>query len=230
MTKTKKTIMWATIACLLVVGVAGGAVGVTYSRYASSGTGTGSATIAYWDVAVAPTDSTSVSVYASPSATEYSSESYSEGLARSTTSDLLLAATLTNSGDVAAAVKVSVVENSLSYTLRGNVDTSSESTNIENYLSATSLAAHFKVELYQSTSEDGSSTTELGDDVTLPASTVGSESVRTNSYLYIYCDLVWTSDTGEDCFGDTADAFDTWIGTNVESINFELSYTAVQAA
>ncbi len=228
MTKTKKTIMWSVLACLLVAGVAGGAIGVTYARYSSTGTGTGSATVAYWDVAVSPAESTSVSVYAAPSADAYGTDTYSEDAARSAKSDLITAATITNSGDVAATVTVEQT-GTLGYTLRDGVDSDSESENIAKYLSADSLAAHFQVELFQSTTAGDSSPSELGGEVTLPAATVVTE-VRTASYLYIYCDLVWTSDTDSSCYGAEADAFDTWVGTNVASIDFTLSYSAVQAA
>ncbi len=223
MTKEKKTIMWSSIACLCALAIAGGTIGVTYARYTTSSTGSGAAAVAYWDVAVTPTDSAEISIYAYPDATEYSSE------ARTHTSDLQLAATIVNSGDVAATVTVAST-GSLSYTLRsGAEDKSSEAAAI---LTEAALAAHFEVELFQGTNQDGTDKTALGGTLDLAAKTE-----NTPTTAYIFCDLIWKSDvtytentTEVVCTGDAADEFDTFVGTYVESINFGLSYVASQKA
>ncbi|MCD8194929.1 MAG: hypothetical protein LUD22_01325 [Coprobacillus sp.] len=220
MTKTKKTIMWSTIACLAAVAVAGGAVGVTYARYASTGTGTGTAEIAYWDVAITANDSTDVKAYAAPSAAEYTEESYSADAARTNTSSLILAATVANSGNVAASVTITQ-EGGFGYTLREGGDTSTTE-HIE------TLDDHFAVKLFvgdaDSYTSEGDGLSELSGPID-----VGAAYESTATAKYIYCEVVWTSDI-DGCFGDDADAFDTWIGTNVEYLTFTLAYSATQAA
>ncbi len=217
MTKTKKTIMWSSIACLCALAIAGTTVGVTYARYTTSDTGSGAAAVAYWDVAVTPTDSTEITIYASPSAEEYSDAP------RTSKSDLQLAAYIVNSGDVAATVTVTQ-SGTLGFTLReGAKVTQSDA---EAYLTAEVLAAHFTVELYQATTAGGDTAT-LGGPIELAAATV-SEGTRIPTEAYIYCDLLWTTDV-DGLTGADADAFDTYVGTNVESITFGLSYTASQS-
>ena len=45
--------------------------------------------------------------------------------------------------------------------------------------------------------------------------------------LYVYAEVTWTSDVG-DLTGVNADKRDTWIGENVTSVSYTLSYTAEQ--
>ncbi len=214
MTKRKKTIMWSTIACLLVAGVAGTAVGVTYARFSSTGTGKGTATIAYWDVAINSSEDVTIKTYASPSADTYEGgENYDASYARTSTSDLMLAATVTNSGNVDALVNISQT-GGFGYELRDGV-TSNDDTN--NYLD--NLDSHFSVKLFQSDEGDITSDTDLDD--------LSTFTLTASETAYIYCEVVWTSDIAT-CFGKDADTFDTWIGTNVDYLTFTLAYTAIQ--
>lgn len=81
----------------------------------------------------------------------------------------------------------------------------------------------FTVSLYYGTTEEADKATN-----TITSGTALTTLGKGNTY-YIYAEVTWTTaDSGED--GTKGDALDTWVGNNVGSIVYNLSYTAVQAS
>ena len=80
----------------------------------------------------------------------------------------------------------------------------------------------FSIKLWYGTTNDAEkATTEI---------TSGSTEIplnATNGVIYIYAEVIWTSDT-ENITGTDADERDTWIGENVTSVSYNISYKAVQ--
>ena len=55
-------------------------------------------------------------------------------------------------------------------------------------------------------------------------------SIAANGSVHIYAEVIWTTDYDGGQNADNYDALDTWIGQNIESVTYTISYTAVQAS
>ena len=181
-------------------------LGSTFARYTSSSSGSASLKVAKWSVSM-PADSTEVDFkQLSPSMKEYANTP------RTNSTGKIHVATITNSGDVNAEVTLTVgALPTLTNTL---VDDWGE-------YSETEIKGLFSIKLYTNTSNsaegatlwDGSSKFQLN--------------VDGNKELYIFAEVIWTSDD-ETVFDDDADARDTWVGQNITKVSYNISYTAVQ--
>ena len=191
-------------------------LGSTFARYASGGSGTASIGVAEWDVAITPETSFEVETNKiSPSMDVY------DGTARTHESDGFAVATIINTGDVDAKVTVTVGEE-ISFTMQDSCEFGSGIfVDGESYTGTAATEEQvedlFTIKLYT----DADCTTELSEKTNTVAAESGS--------LTIYAQITWTSDdTGTNAA--YADALDTWVGENVTSLSFTLSYTAVQAS
>ena len=210
--------------------ISGCFVGTTLARYASQGSGSATTSVANWRVSItgeAVSDSDSASMAfsdLSPSDEEWSSS----GATRKHSTDKKLVATIVNAGEVDATVTVSVdtaVDNVKVYGL-GSDSNAASTTEVSSWgkYSKAIVLGLFTVDLYYGTTTGANNATN-----TITSGTALTTLGKGNTY-YIYAEVTWTTaDSGEDD-GTAGDALDTWVGNNVGSIVYNLSYTAVQAS
>lgn len=216
MTKRKNVVSKMLLLVLILTLISCCFLGSTFARYTSSGSGTGTLQVAKWDISNTH-DETDVSFkQLSPAKEEY----VEEGPARTNTTGKILVATITNKGDVDAEVEVTAENIVITKVDSANYGTAGIAT--EANPTTEEVEAVFSIKLYKGNSASELATanlTELGAKETVAA---------TNGTLYIYAEVTWTSDVGE-ITGATADKLDTWIGQYVTSVQWTISYTAVQS-
>ena len=205
-------------------------LGSTFARYTSGGDGSATVTVAKWDVNDTLTDDTAVEFGSlSPSQKGYASKAD----VSNTTGEKLIGM-ITNSGAVNATVTFAV--DSQQYK-NGASDASFDATGYSwadsavsgNGASQAQVEALFSVNLYW-----GTENTWKDEWATSNAITVGETTVPLNAgaQIYIFAEVVWTTpySTDSESQGALCDAVDTWVGQNVTSVVYEISYTAVQAS
>lgn len=226
MTKRKGIVSKVVLVLVVLTLISGCFVGTTLARYASQGSGSATTSVANWRVSItgaAVSDSASMEF----SDLSPSDEEWSSGVTRKHSTDKELVATIVNAGEVDATVTVSVdttVDNVAVYGLKSDSNDASatEVSSWGEYSKATVLGL-FTVSLYYNTTDDADTATVF------TSGTALSDALAPNNTYYIYAEVTWTTaDSGED--GTKGDALDTWVGNNVGSIVYNLSYTAVQAS
>ncbi len=226
MTKRKGIVSKVVLVLVVLTLISGCFVGTTLARYASQGSGSATTSVANWRVSItggAVSDSASMKF----SDLSPSDEEWSNGVTRKHSTDKKLVATIVNAGEVDATVTVRVdttVDNVKVYGLGSESNDASltEVSSWGDYNKATVLGL-FTVSLYYGTTEEADKATN-----TITSGTALTTLGKGNTY-YIYAEVTWTTaDSGED--GTKGDALDTWVGNNVGSIVYNLSYTAVQAS
>ncbi len=239
MAKRNKAILWSCVAAIAALLVALVFVGVTFARYSSTNTGSGSATVALWDVNATPAEVSSSAF--SPSAE--SPENKDATNARTNTSDYIEVATLVNNGNVEATVAINEVTSEditlVFYTTACNTCIDSNGLWTGNTCSCetdpsktgycdfcvgyatygTTAVNHFSLTLAYN-NDGGDSYTDLTDNTTFTVAAGETE--------YLYAKVTWTSDI-IDCVGTAADAFDTWCGHYLSSISFVITFEAYQS-
>ena len=216
MTKRKSVVSKILLLVVLLTLVSCCFLGSTFARYTSGGSGSATLTVAKWDVSHGEGDIALEFEKLSPAMEVYDSTD------RTNATGKILVATITNKGDVDA--EVSVVADNIKITKIDGASYASEPDGIATAENPTEAEVKevFSIKLYKGTKADEEKTAslaELGAKETVSAS---------NGVLYIYAEVTWTSDT-DSIKGETADKRDTWIGKNVTSVGWDLSYTAVQA-
>lgn len=227
MTKRKGIVSKVVLVLVVLTLISGCFVGTTLARYASQGSGSATTSVANWRVSItgaAVSDSASMAFSdLSPSDEEWSSS----GATRKHSTGRKHVATIVNAGEVDATVTVRVdttVDNVKVYGLESdsNAASTTEVSFGGEYSKATVLSL-FTVDLYYNTTNDAGTATKF------TSGTALSDALAPEHTYYIYADVTWTTaDSGED--GTKGDALDTWVGNNVGSIVYNLSYTAVQAS
>ena len=207
-------------------------LGTTFARYTTGDSGVASVNVAKWDLDITLTDNTP-----SGDSIEYnfgklspSMDSYTdtEGKDATNTTDYKYVAYITNNSDVNATVTLSA-DATPTYVLnngRGFVDQANdyEYNNglYGNGVSEAQADEVFSINLYYTKSQGSNYTAAEDAEIEL----AGKDA------LYIYAKVTWTthySGLGEDsCV--LADAIDTWLGENLASLSWNISYTAVQAS
>ena len=204
MTKRKNVVSKMLLLVVILTLISCCFLGSTFARYTSSGSGKGTLQVAKWDVSHGEGNIEVTFDKLSPKKEAY------EGSPRTHSTGKTLVATINNKGDVGALVTVTAEE----------VVVNTEAT----YTDPTEAEVKevFSIELwYGTTSGADNATTKI---------TSGSTKIplnATNGVIYIYAEVIWTSDT-EGTTGEAADVRDTWIGKNVTSVSYNISYTAVQ--
>lgn len=201
MKKSKKSFSRLLFGVVLLTLISCCFLGNTFARYLSTGSGTGSVSVAKWSVSHGEGEIAVDFGKLSPS-----KEAYVDS-ARSHTSDKVKVATLSNDGEVSALVTLTIGDTVLS-------TTSSYTTYTEEVVKGL-----FSFDLYYSTETDSAeaATSEYTTEVELDS----------GAKMYIYATVTWTSDD-DSTTGEDADARDTWVGQNVTSVGTSFSYTAVQ--
>lgn len=196
-------------------------LGSTFARYTSSGSGTATTGVAKWDVSLANEGSlTQTFADLSPAQERYT------GTLRTNSTGKVKVAELSNKGDVAARVTFTF-DATATIAYSGNGDFASTDEGGENKPDAESdVQGLFSIKLYYSTGED--SATAATEEMTSGRTTV--DLAKGSGKVYVYAEVIWASndaESGSDS-GEAADKLDTWVGENVVSISFKISYTAEQ--
>lgn len=226
MTKRKSVVSKILLLVVLLTLVSCCFLGSTFARYTSGGKGSATLTVAKWDVSHGEDDIALEFEKLSPAKEEYDSTD------RTNATGKILVATITNKGDVDATVSLTVgpeiifkgvdgkvvgAEDDASTTVFGQNGVATDGTPTE-----AEVKEVFSIKLYKGTKADEEKTANLDE---LGATETVSASI---GVLYIYAEVTWTSDSAT-ITGPTADIRDTWIGKNVTSVGWDLSYKAVQA-
>lgn len=178
-------------------------VGFTFARYTSTGSGAASVTVAKWDISSDLTGTTSVDFdKLSPSKDVYVST------ARTNKTAVKKVMTITNNSDVAANITIEA----------GDITLTQLSTPVAGAATYSEENAKkvFSIELYS----DAAGNTKLS---------TNAIEVAAGGTLDVYAAVIWTSDV-DTMTGDAADANDTMIAQNVASVEYAITYTAVQAS
>lgn len=189
-------------------------LGSTFARYISTESGNATMQVAKWSINVTNGEdgdaTTAVFDKLSPSKDNYVSTSEP----RKNSTGRVLVATIKNTGDVDALVSFTVGE----AVLKGTGDAEIESWG--SYSEAT-VQGLFSIALYTNTMGNAEGATAYK-----PGETEAINVVATSGALYVYAEVTWTS---QDAISEQyADGLDTWVGQNVESVAYALTYTAVQ--
>lgn len=229
MTKRKGIVSKVVLVLVVLTLISGCFVGTTLARYASQGSGSATTSVANWRVSITGDAVSSDSASMAFSDLSPSDEAWSSGATRKHSTGKKLVATIVNAGEVDATVTVSVDTTVDNVKVYGLTDSSNDASTSEvsfvdsSYDKATVLSL-FSVALYYGTSDGAANATN-----SITSGTALTTLAPSNTY-YIYAEVTWTTaDSGEDD-GTAGDALDTWVGNNVGSIVYNLSYTAVQAS
>lgn len=231
MTKRKGIVSKVVLVLVVLTLISGCFVGTTLARYASQGSGSATTSVANWRVSITGNAVSGSAPMAfsdlSPSDEPWSSGVTSDAPRKHSTGKKLVA-TIVNAGEVDATVTVSVDTTDANVKVYGLSSDSNAASTTEvsfggEYSKATVLDL-FTVDLYYGTTEGASNATN-----TITSGTALRDALAPEHTYYIYAEVTWTTaDSGED--GTAGDALDTWVGNNVGSIVYNLSYTAVQAS
>lgn len=199
-------------------------LGTTMARYTSKSSGKASISVATWNVAVTNTQQTTAVFDAlSPDKDAYQGgDSYVTNNVRTHDSDPELLLTVVNSGEVAANITVGYEAPTYE-----NAEGSPVTTFGDDDTGELSMDGVFTIQLYYGTAPTW--------DNSYLSNTITNNTQLTDSLaadggtIYIYGIVTWTSDT-VGVFGPGADVRDTWIGQNIETVNWTLNCTAVQAS
>ena len=209
MTKKKSIVSKLLLLVLLLTLVSCCFLGSTFARYTSGGKGSATVSVAKWEITEGDGSiKFDVTNKLSPNMDTY------EGTPRTSTTGKILVATIRNTGDVDALVTLTKGElqfaSNAAYgqgvATDGGIPTADE------------IKEVFSITLYTNTTYDKGTATEYTQECEVAAKT---------GVLYVYAEVVWTSDTAK-ITGDNADKRDTYIGKYITEISYELSYTAVQ--
>lgn len=184
-------------------------LGSTFARYTSSESGTGTLEVATWKLSLEGDEMDVNFNRLSPSKEVYSSE------ARSNSTGRLLVATIEYEVDVETILTFTTGE----AVFGGTPTYGTKGVATDGIPTETEVKEVFSIALYVSENTDNAEGATAYSEMTLEADTNGT--------IYLYAEVTWTSDT-DTIKGADADARDTWIGENVTSVSYAISYTAVQ--
>lgn len=227
MTKRKGIVSKVVLVLVVLTLISGCFVGTTLARYASQGSGSATTSVANWRVSITGDAVSSDSASMAFSNLSPSADAWEAETTRSHSTDKIKVATIQNAGEVDATVTVSVDTTEANVKVYGlgsdsNAASTTEVSSWGGYSKATVLGL-FTVDLYYNTTDDADTATEF------TSGTALRDALAPEHSYYIYAEVTWTTaDSGED--GTAGDALDTWVGNNVGSIVYNLSYTAVQAS
>lgn len=192
-------------------------LGSTFARYTSGGTGKATTGVAKWDVSLAEEDSMTKSFgELSPAQKEY------DGEARTNSTGKILVAELTNKGEVDATVTFTASDTAEIALIEGGKSFGAGIASVAGDATEEEVQGLFTIELFYNWTNDAGNATAVTEEIPMG---VGAT-------MFVYAEVIWTSDDGESASdqGAAADKLDTWVGENVESVAFDISYTAVQAS
>ena len=209
MTKRKNVVSKMLLLVLILTLISCCFLGSTFARYTSSGSGTGTLQVAKWDVTNEKGNIAVEFDKLSPAKEAYEGgSSYSAEHVRSHSSGKVLVATITNNGDVSAEVTFTTSNITLDGAGYGGEGAPTED----------AVKGLFSIALYLGTDASDTDTTTA----------LTKKTIANGDTIYVFAQVTWTSDD-ETVFGTAADERDAWVGKNVTSVSWTISYTAVQA-
>lgn len=209
MTKRKNVVSKMLLLVVILTLISCCFLGSTFARYTSNGSGSGTLEVATWKLSHAG-DNIDVNFdMLSPSKKVYSSE------ARSNSTGRLLVATITYEVDVETILTFSTGE----AVFGGSPAYGSNGVASDGIPTEEEVKEVFSIALYVNESGNDADAATAYSEITLEAESKGT--------IYVYAEVIWTSDT-ENITGTDADERDTWIGKNVTSVSYNISYKAVQ--
>lgn len=195
-------------------------LGSTFARYTSGGSGTATTSVAKWDVSLVGADSlTPTFADLSPEPKPYTNT------ARTHSTGKVKVAELSNAGEVDALVTFTF-DTTATIAYSGGDFATTDVDGENKPATERDVQGLFSIKLYYSTETDSAAaaTNAMTSGTTEVPLAAGSGKV------YVYAEVIWASDDeGSDSdSGEAADKLDTWVGENVESISFKISYIAEQ--
>ena len=193
-------------------------LGTTFARYTSGGTGSATTGVALWKIDV--TDGIATGEHTvdfgklSPSYEAWSSFSDK----RTNETGAVLLATIVNSGEVSADVTIDVGKAVIS-------GTASYGSGITEENASTGTAAASEAQVKNLFSIAITVMDAVGSPV---EANEGVYTLAPGATLSIRGNVTWTST--DDWGQQVSDAIDTWVGQNMTSVSYSVSYTAVQAS
>ena len=207
-------------------------LGSTFARYTSSNGGSASLNVAKWDVSMGE-DSISVDFEKlSPSAAKYPGTGAVTPTARTKVSEKKPVATISNNGEVDANITINFGNEKVTKGGSGNYGDGISTDGTGNPTEQNVLDL-FEIKLYYGTTEGAESASNGLTDGQKVELTKGNK-------IYVYAEVIWTSadvsywnycganEEAHVLAAVMADALDTWVGKNVTSVGYDISYTAVQ--
>lgn len=207
MTQKRKLVSKLFVAVVVLTLVSCCFLASTFARYTSGGSGTGTVEVATWKITGEGAGQINAQFnQLSPSMDEY------DNTPRTHSTEPVPVATITYDIDVNGILKLTVGEETITKTTAD--DTYADEV----------IKGLFDIQLYLSNAEASSIADLTGKEVASDAETPVTAGSGT---YYVYAVVTWTSDD-ETVKGAAADTRDTWVGANVTSVGYKLSYTFVQ--
>ena len=210
MTQKRKLVSKLFVAVVVLTLVSCCFLASTFARYTSGGSGTGTVNVATWKITGKGTGDAG-EINATFNKLSPSKAAYVD-TARTHSTAPVLVATIKNTGDVDALVTLTTGASTITAPAGG----------WENPYTESEIEGLFTIKLYTSDTNGAADSvaglTAYDEALNVPA---------TNGTLYVYAVVTWTSDD-ETVKGAAADTRDTWVGANVTSVGYKLSYTFVQ--
>jgi len=208
MTQKRKLVSKLFVAVVVLTLVSCCFLASTFARYTSGGSGTGTVEVATWKVTGEGEGQINAQFnQLSPSMDEYVDTPRTHSTAP------VLVATITYEIDVNGILTLTVGEETITKTAE-NWGTYDEG----------EIKGLFDIQLYLSNAKASNVESLEGKEVESDAET---EVTAGSGTYYVYAVVTWSSDV-EGKTGTDADTRDTWVGANVTSVGYELSYTFVQ--
>ena len=209
MAQKKKIVSKLFLLVLLLTIISSCFLGSTFARYTTTKEGTASLTVAKWAINLYNSEDVEQDAFTftfdslSPDKEEYTGEN------RTNSTGKVLVAVLKNEGAVNAYV---------TFGNAAETETILRAEGVEDWgdYSEAAIKGLFEIKLYEGTDENTATDTALTE-----------QELVAGGILYIFAEVVWTSDDAS-VTGTDADLRDTWVGENVTSVQYTLSYTAVQ--
>ena len=205
-------------------------LGSTFARYVTNASGSGTVSIAKWDVDFTGSGKSAIS-FGKLSPLNAAWNGTTARVNPIDIKDNAAALTITNSSEVDAVVTISISEPAFAYQLgKGTIGDAG----------APSKEQALKVISFQYALDTGS--TAYGSLTWNPVAAAGSSvnvtlnaNGGTTTTAKLYLRVVWTSLDTEELYGTgasaaKADNLDTWFGENVDTVTANLTYSAVQAS
>lgn len=208
MTQKRKLVSKLFVAVVVLTLVSCCFLASTFARYTSGGSGTGTVEVATWKV----TGEGAGQINAQFKQLSPSKDAYDNTPRKHSTAPVLVA-TITYEIDVNGILTLTASEETITKTAE-NWGTYDEE----------QIKGLFDIQLYLSDAKASNVESLKGKEVASGAETAVTAGSGT---YYVYAVVTWTSDN-DTVTGPDADARDTWVGANVTSVGYELSYTFVQ--
>ena len=186
-------------------------LGSTFARYVTTDDASAKFDVASWKVSHAEGDTVTAFDSLSPSMKDFTATTPGEDATNSTAKKLV--ATITNDGDVNALVSLSSAFDTITKVAGAAEDPTYDDAAIQGL---------FTITLTHGTTNSADTDT---------TATLDNIALGVGETIYVWASVTWTTNYSDSKDkGVTEDKLDTWVGQNVESVSFKISYKAVQSS